>query len=183
MMLPTYSKSRRRRWGVSNIIAAVMLVMLAIAAAGAGIIYMNKQAERTSQITQIDAGESRLRVNPTTGEGELTLVFTNTGTTPETLRWGKIGLHATACIYFPVEAKITYGTSTVIGTVTTSDMKASGITAQGLALASQASVTIKFTHLAGYSVLFPPNTQHLVTIYTTGAETFTFKLTAEPSGA
>jgi flagellin-like protein len=182
-MSPICFNPRRKRKGVSNIIAAVMLVVLAIAAAAAGVIYMNKQAERTSQIIQIDAAESRLRVNPTTGEGELTLVFTNTGTTPVTLRWGKIGLHATACIYFPAEAKITYGTSTAIGTVTTSDVKASGITMQGLSLASQASATIKFTHLTGYSTLFPPNTQHIVTIYTTGAETFTFKLTAEPSGA
>jgi hypothetical protein len=174
---------RHRRLGVSNILTAMMLVVLAIAAAGVGVMYMSNQTEMTTKITSIEMHESRLYVNPTTGEGELTLVFTNTGTTPVTLRWGKIGLYATACIYFPTEAKITYGTSTAIGAVTTSDMKASGITAQGLTLASQASVTIKFTHLAGYSALFPPNTQHAVTIYTTGAETFTFKLTAEPSGA
>lgn len=180
--MPIRSKSRRRRLGVSNIIAAVILVVLAIAAAGVGIIYMNKQAERTSQITSIDAGESRLRVNPTTGEGELILVFTNSGTTPVTLRWVKVGILATACIYLATQAEITYGMSTAIGTVTTSDVKASGITTQGLVLASQTSATIKFTRLAGFSTSFPPNTEHVVTIYSAGAEMFTFKLVAEPSG-
>jgi hypothetical protein len=76
-----------------------------------------------------------------------------------------------------------YGVNTVTGSVTTSDPKSSGNTAQGLVLASQTSATVKFQNLAGFSTFTPPNAEYTVTIYTTGSETFSFKLAAETSGA
>jgi hypothetical protein len=177
---------KRRRLGVSNILTAMMLVVLAIAAAGVGVMYMSSQTETMIKITSIDTGESRLYVNPISGEGDLTLVFTNTGTTPVTLQWGKIGLQGQANITFTTQAQITYrtstGTSTVVASeVTASDRKLAGVTTQGLVLPSQTSVTIKFTPLPGFSTFIPPNVEYPVTIYTTGAEAFTFKILAETS--
>jgi flagellin-like protein len=182
-MMGVWSMLRRRRRAVSNVLTAIMLVLLAIAAAGLGIAYMNKQATTLNQITSVDMTESRLYVNPITGVGDLTLVFTNTGTTTLTIRWGKIGLQGLACLFFSAEAQVMYGMNAATGSVTTSDPKSSGNTARGLALASQTSATVKFQNLAGFSTFTPPNAEYTVTIYTTGSETFSFKLAAETSGA
>lgn len=172
--------------GVSNLLTAMMLVVLAIAAAGVGIAYMSNQTETMTKITSIETHESRLYVNPISGEGDLTLVFTNTGTTPFTLRWARIGPQGLANITFTTQIQITYctssGTSTVVAyEVTTSDTKLAGVTSQGLVLPSQTSATIKFPSLPGFSSFIPPNVEYPVTIYTTGAEAFTFKILAETS--
>ena len=167
--------------GINNIIAALMLVVIAIAAAATGIIYMNKQTT-TTQITSVDMSESRLYVNPTTGMGDLTLVFVNTGTTSVTIRWVKIGLQAYACLFFSKNAQITYGTTTATGDVTSSDPRTSASTLEGLVLASKTSATVKFRNLAAFSTLIPPNVEYTVTVYTAGSETFSFKLNAETSG-
>jgi ABC-type hemin transport system substrate-binding protein len=54
----------------------------------------------------------------------------------------------------------------------------------GVGKTSIACITaIKFQNLAGFSTFTPPNAEYTVTIYTTGAETFSFKLAAETSGA
>ena len=163
-------------------LSAVFLLITAIAAAGTGIIYMSKQATTTTQITSVDMSQSRLYVNPTTGTGDLTLVFVNTGTTPVTVRWAKIGLQVLACLSFSNNAQIQYGTTTATGIVSFSNSKASSGTVQGLVLASQTSVTVKFTNLAAFSTLIPPNAEYTVTVYTTGSTIFSFKLIAETSG-
>jgi hypothetical protein len=74
---------------------------------------------------------------------------------------------------------VTFGATSV----TTSDPARSGVTLQGLVLASQTSTTIQFTGLSGLSAHIPPNNEYAVTVYTTGAEVFTFKIVAETSGA
>jgi hypothetical protein len=178
---------KRRRLGVSNILAAMMLVVLAIAAAGVGVMYMNKQTEMMTKITSIEADESRLYVNPLTGDGDLTLVFINTGTTTVTLRQGKIGLQGSANITFSTPAPtITYSghpSQVSAESWTVSDPKLSGLTAEGLVLASQTSATIKFTDLPAFATAILPNKTYPVTVYTTTAETFTFTLVAETSGS
>jgi flagellin-like protein len=178
-----------RRRAVSNVLTALLLVIIAIAAAGFGIWMMKQQTENLTQITSIDASQSRLYVNPTTGNGSLTLVFTNTGTTTVTIQAGRIGQQGLANITFvkPVQIKYKNAAGTVITvkvtSVTTSDPARSGVTLQGLVLASQTSATIQFTGLSGISAALPPNNEYAVTIYTTGAEVFTFKIVAETSGA
>jgi len=177
---------RRKRQAVSNILTAMMMALLAIAAAGIGIAYMNNQTRTMTQITSVDVSQSRLYVNPTTGVGDLTLVLTNTGTTTLTIQSGKIGLQGLANITFANQVQIMYRTASgtiavVARDVTTSDPKLSGVTPQGLVLASQTSATVKFANLAGFSTFISPNMEYAVTIYTTGAEVLTFKIVAETS--
>jgi len=167
----------------------MFLVIIAIVAAGAGIVMMKQQTESLTRITSIDAGQSRLYVNPTTGNGALTLVFTNTGTTTVTIQAGRIGQQSLANMTFasPVQIKYKTATGTVVivdaTSVTTSDPARSGVTSQGLVLASQTSATIQFIELSGISASIHSNNEYAVTMYTTGAEVFTFKIVAETSGA
>jgi len=179
---PGRIRVRETRRAISNVLVALLLVLLAISAAGVGIVYMNKQAQTIRRIVRVDASESHLYVSPVTGNGTLTLVFINTGTTTVTLQWVKIDVKGLVCVYFTTEAKLTYGSNTVTGTVIASDPKSSGNTEQGLVLAAQTSATVRFTQLREFSAVIPPNTEHMVTIYTTAGETFTFKLVAETSG-
>jgi hypothetical protein len=176
-------KSRR---AVSNILAALMLVVLGITAAGVGVAYMSKQTETMTKVTRMEMGESRLYVNPVTDEGALTLVLTNTGTTSIIVRLVKIGLQGLANVTFQAQAQITYkteaGPETVVAyQVTVSDPKESGVTSQGLVLAAQTSATAKFVGLTGFGAFIPPNAEYPVTVYTTGADTFAFKVVAETS--
>lgn len=176
----------RTRRAVSNILAALMLVVLGIAAAGVGITYMSKQTETMTKVTRMEMGESRLYVNPVTDEGALTLVLTNTGTTSIIVRLVKIGLQGLANVTFQAQAQITYkteaGPETVVAyEVTVSDTKQSGVTAQGLVLAAQTSATVKFVDLTGFGKFIPPNREYPVTVYTAGADTFAFKVVAETS--
>jgi hypothetical protein len=179
----------RKRRAVSNILAALFLVIIAIAAAGVGIVMMKQQTESLTRITSIDASQSRLYVNPTTGNGALTLVFMNTGTTTVIIQAGRIGQQGLANMTFasPVQIKYKTANGTVVTveatSVTTSDPARSGVTSQGLVLTSQTSATIQFTELSSISASIPPNNEYAVTIYTTGAEVFTFKIVAETSGA
>ena len=180
----------RKRRAVSNVLTAILLLIIAIVAVGAGIVMMKQQTESLTRITSIDAGQSRLYVNPnpTTGEGSLTLVFMNTGTTTVTIQAGRIGQQGLANITFvnPVQIKYENATGKVVTvnatSVTTSDPARSGVTSQGLVLASQTSATIQFTGLSGISASIPSNNEYAVTMYTTGAEVFTFKIVAETSG-
>jgi len=176
-------KSRR---AVSNILSAMMLVVLGIAAAGVGVTYMSNQTERMTKVTSMEMSESRLYVNPVTDEGALTLVLTNTGTTSIIVRLVKIGLQGLANVTFQAQAQTTYkteaGPRTVVAyEVTVSDPKQSGVTAQGLVLAAQTSATVKFVDLTGFGKSIPPNREYPVTVYTAGADTFAFKIVAETS--
>jgi hypothetical protein len=178
----------RRRRAVSHVLSALLLVILSIVAAAFGVSMMSQQARNFTQITSVDASQSRFYVNPTTGEGALTLVFTNTGTTTITLHNGRIGQQSLANMTFtsPVQIKYKNAAGTIVtvqaSSVTTSDTR-SGVTSQGLVLTSQTSTTIQFTALAGISAAIPSNSEYAVAIYTTGAEVFTFKIVAETSGA
>lgn len=180
---------RRKRLAVSNILTALILVVLAIVAATAGLLIMSQQTKNLTQITSVDTGQSRFYVDPAaTGGGSLTLVLTNTGTTTITLHDGQIGLKGLVNMTFftsPIQIQYRNATGALITlratSVTTSDAR-SGVTPQGLVLASQTSATIQFTGLSGISTALPPNTEYPITIHTTGPEIIAFKIVAETTG-
>lgn len=179
-------KVRRRilsERAVSQVIAALLLTTLAISVAALAVVLMQKQWKVGSERFSLDMSESRIVVNSKTGQGSITIVIKNTGTTTAKLEMIKIGENVLQ-VWFLGTATLIYGDASPISGVMKGSISKVQVTEEGLIIPSGQSATVKFdsvSNLKGY--LSVGEQYNGFVVPTTGGQVVTFKILVEPTGA